>query len=590
MKTAKLMIAASCLAALGAMAQYGRVEYPHANSILSSAKVTNNFPGFVMSGFTPAAAGSQPDFVIDKVDGDGLFTAGTFAQQYEIWDNTSCNPQARVYDCSGVSVIETNNQGNGEAYALAGAYNKGVFFATLDNTGNVITVKRWIFPNGITVAHKPMIVESPSTPGRYYICGDQAARTYVIKVNALGTTAFENIYDNIWSEARAIIESPYNPNEVVVVGRCDPGAGLATEAFFLKLDANNGNVLNFNCYSDGGNGDEWFTSIQPAASTNAGSNGYIIGGRVVSSILLNYTYIPWMIKLDPAGNVLWSTLIEPAGGFELEINDVFERYNPWAAAQGLNPYEYYGVAGCTANGADNMTIWKLDDNGLNSLLPNEFIYPLGAGGNIWYAQSSTQLEVIGDGSNAGDGFQAWSTDYAGNNHIFTRAYFNGVIGCNEILSRWRWHQGPKMTINPNTNIINFPPDCANNTFNLITPGVNAAIGAYCWAQTVGGGSNNRATAITENKLNSEGQGVYPSPTNGKALVSFNAADNSTVIIEVRNSLGQVIKTTTAVKSNAGSYQEEIDFESLNAAPGVYFVNVTVDRAATSHKIIYMSHN
>src|SRR6218665_869838 len=254
MKTMKLMIAASCFAALGAMAQYGRVEYPHPNSVLSSAKVTNINPGFVMSGFTGAAAGTQPDFVIDKVDGDGLFTAGNFAQQYEIWDNTSCGAQARVYDCAGVSVIETTNQGNGEAYALAGAYNKGVFFATLDNAGNVLTVKRWIFPNGITVAHKPMIVES-SAPGRYYICGDQAFRSYVIKVDAFGTTAFENIYDNIWSEARAIIESPYNPNEVVVVGRCDPpGTGLATEAFFLKLDANSGAVLNFNCYSDGGNG------------------------------------------------------------------------------------------------------------------------------------------------------------------------------------------------------------------------------------------------------------------------------------------------------------------------------------------------
>jgi hypothetical protein len=594
MKTIRLLIAACSIVATGAQAQYGGISYPHGTSILSSAKTTNLNPGFLMGGYQAASTAATPNFVIDRVDINGQFVppAIAFSRRYDIFDNINCAAPVRKLNCKGVYVIETTDDptttaaNQVEAYALAGLYKDGLFFAMLDATGAVIpgSTFRWAFTNGIAPVRNPMIIESVANPHRYYICGDQGSVGIATKINTTGVPFWQKIYPQV-GEARAMIESPYNANELVIVGNEFGG-----DAYFMQVNATFGTVTNYKAYGTP-NGDDWFTSIEPAASSNGGSKGYIVGGRSLDANNPgNFNFIPWMIKLDPNGNVIWSTLIEPTtpGIITAEINDVFERKSPMAET----PYEYYGIAGCTLANGDNMMVWRLDDSGSNVwVFPNEFTYPLGAANSIWSKTDAAQLEFIGDGSNPGDGFQAWSTDYAGGNHVFAKAYYNGVISngpCNEVIQSAKVHPGPGLLFSGNKADQDLPNVCPNNfslqSFILNTPA------PWCdWNLTVPTGNNNRVTGIEKTAANSENTGVYPNPVNNKALVSFIASDNSQIKIEISNSLGQVVKTVTASKQNAGSYQEEIDFEGLGVNPGVYFINVAVDHTTSSHKIMYLDN-
>lgn len=597
MKPIQLMAAACCIAALGAQAQYGGRAYPHQNSILSTAKTCNLIPGFVSGGYLPNSTPADPNFVIDRADINGQLPPAAppaihFSAHYDIFDNLNdCANPLRVLNCAGISVIETTDDpatpaaNQVEAYALAGAYNEGVFFATLDATGNVISTHRWPMYGGFQVLHPPKIVESAVVPHDFYICGDYASGGIAMKINATGPL-WEKSYPQV-GEARDLIESPYAPPanpELIIVG-----SQFNFDGYFMRVNANNGTVINFSTYGTAC-GDDWFTSIEPAFSLGGGSNGYIIGGRsLCASIPGNFSFIPWMIKLDPNGAVIWSTLIQPTSPsiITAEINDVFERMSPGSETA----YQYYGVAGCTVNN-DDIHVWRLDDNGGNTVFPNEFIFPLGPNANMWSKYDATQLEMIGDGTALGDGFQAWSTDYAGNRHMFEKAYYNGVVSnpgtCNEIIQGAQVQQGPGLMMSTSQSDVNLPTLC-QNPFILIMNPINTPDPACDWNVMVPGGGSRQgaATGIANTAGNNSQAGVYPNPVSSKAIVSFNAADNSRVKIEVSNSLGQVVKTVNTVKASAGSYQEEIDFESLGVKPGVYFVNVSIDQSQSSHRMVYI---
>jgi hypothetical protein len=449
-----------------------------------------------MTGFRPAAIGADEDFVIDKTDINGTFTNLTdFAQQYRISADPSCNLSlTNPHGCIGVDIVETN-PGASVQYALAGAISQGIFFATLDGVGNILTTVYWPTSTSAT-EHRPMIKESPTTPGDYFICGDLGSGTYVIRVNSAGLISWSKSYKNTNIQARAIIESPYNTagSELIVVGRSDPPStpALATEAFFMRLNASNGNVIGTTCYSDGGNGDEWFTSIEIASSPYGGSNGFIVGGRVHSSILNNVGYKPWMIKLDSNGNALWSTLIQHAiSSNPLEIYDVLERWNDVASP---NHFEYYGIAQTSSGSNDYMTVWKLDSTGTPPTSPTEFSYPLGALPPSGAAYNPTQLEHIGNGSIGGDGLEAFGTSQNTNDHILVSAYYNGVEGCTT-GSDWSWVQGPGISINPTIIGSAFAQNCQDFSLTLLNNSITSGFDCV-WNTTAPGGSNARTALST----------------------------------------------------------------------------------------------
>jgi hypothetical protein len=152
----KLTTLLFCIVAVCANAQYFQHLFPTSTTLTSAERTTINSNGYVMAGFNSASP--VADFLIHHVDNTGAYNNTTdFAAAYEIWDDVGCNTPARVYNCQGVKVIETQNLGNNEAYALVGVYELGVFFATLDATGNVIKTYRWIFPT----------VFAPPLPGNF---------------------------------------------------------------------------------------------------------------------------------------------------------------------------------------------------------------------------------------------------------------------------------------------------------------------------------------------------------------------------------------------------------------------------------------
>jgi hypothetical protein len=74
-----------------------------------------------------------------------------------------------------------------------------------------------------------------------------------MKINATvnpPAVVWSNFYDASYMEPRDIIESPYNPNEVIVVGRCDlPFFAPNADAFYLNLNAVTGAVNTFTTYT-----------------------------------------------------------------------------------------------------------------------------------------------------------------------------------------------------------------------------------------------------------------------------------------------------------------------------------------------------
>ncbi|MDI1353453.1 MAG: hypothetical protein PSX36_00955 [bacterium] len=271
-------------------AQYGWTSLNQNGAIgtftLSSAKITSvNTSGFLTSGYYPgaSAANGKRDFIIQQIDAGTLNfnAANTWGHKYTIYDDVYCTTSARTYKCKGVYAIEATNPGYGEVYALAGVYDEGVFFATLDATGNIINTWRWFWIGNNGSILPPMITASQNVAGDYYICGSVNQQSYVMKINGGGgptPVSWANMYStNYWNEARALIESPYNANELIVVGRADDPSGVA-KGMFMSIDEVTGNVNNLNTYgfNNGTHADDWFNAIELATMPNGANPGYII--------------------------------------------------------------------------------------------------------------------------------------------------------------------------------------------------------------------------------------------------------------------------------------------------------------------------
>ncbi len=142
--------------------------------MVNSAQIVPN-DGFVISGVrgvAPAASTTKPDFVIDKTDGSFAINGGSdFTSDYFLWRSSNCFPPlSRIHNCYGTYVVPTSNMGNGEAYAVAGTFSDGVFFATLSSNGTIIRKIWWNF--SITNhPNRPFLRESVANPGFFYICG-----------------------------------------------------------------------------------------------------------------------------------------------------------------------------------------------------------------------------------------------------------------------------------------------------------------------------------------------------------------------------------------------------------------------------------
>lgn len=89
--------------------------------------------------------------------------------------------------------------------------------------------------------------------------------------------------------------------------------------------------------------------------------------------------------------------------------------------------------------------------------------------------------------------------------------------------------------------------------------------------------------IAENAMNSANASfIYPNPAKGNANLSIDLKNNSKVEIQVFNMMGQVVSSSS---SEATVGNNNLDINVIGLAKGVYMVNVKIDNAISTKKLI-----
>lgn len=89
-------------------------------------------------------------------------------------------------------------------------------------------------------------------------------------------------------------------------------------------------------------------------------------------------------------------------------------------------------------------------------------------------------------------------------------------------------------------------------------------------------------SVSELASNEFGMSVYPNPTNTNTTVSFDLNNEATAAVNVTDLSGKVVFSTTLGTVN-GSQNVTIDTQSLTS--GVYMVNLSVDGAVSTQKLV-----
>jgi Secretion system C-terminal sorting domain len=107
-----------------------------------------------------------------------------------------------------------------------------------------------------------------------------------------------------------------------------------------------------------------------------------------------------------------------------------------------------------------------------------------------------------------------------------------------------------------------------------------------WYACVGAGFARSApvntVGIAENRNSVENSSIYPNPAKNAATLKVNLASTSQVQVDVLNAMGQVVKKNKS-QGQLGTNNISVDLSGL--ASGVYFVNVKIDNASSTKKLI-----
>lgn len=563
---------------------YAHHLYSHANSRLTTGLHTSiNSPGFFMIGSHVPTVPRPFNFSVDKTDVGGVLSGSTFIQkQYQIMTGgASCSSNLTQSQNGEVSGIETNIPGTPAGwYALAGAFDQSIFFATLDASGLPITTVAYDFPMA-GGSSKPIIVESSVTPNEYYITGTYGTPVgpyiYVLKVNATGGIIWSQMFNdpNInLIETWDMVESPYT-SEVLIVGHVNlpQSFNRATDGFILRVDQGTGNFINYICYGGPGSSCDSFQAITVANSTYGGTSGFVIVGSMDP---FSGPGQAWILKIDPTGGYIWTTEFSPSTDPTARLTlDVIERLNQSGV------YEYYAVFQRSPSG---MGVGKFDDSGapFPGGVNNEFVYDLGASRPL-----SISFENTAGGPD--EGIHVYGTENSGTgDHYLVEAYFSGESGCNETLTLMNSSPGPNTLINVNLNQNGNLTPCTNFALNPVIYD-DYPVSDVCSSPSIPGGSNARSavTGINEAVKNETQFQVAPNPTSGNALITYSLKKESRVKIELFNYLGQYIKTIQpSTTQSKGDYTSKLELNVSGVESGVYIVQFTIDNKVSQEKIVY----
>lgn len=591
----KKIIFLSCLlVALGAKAQFFQHLYGTSGSEYVGNGVNTNATGMGHFITSPSNSGS-------------VATTGLLATNTDVNGNIlAFNNTYFLTHASGVAIAPQNTLpiefSNGSGFGVFGMFydqtgsgvQSGVYYLELDNAGTVVNTTQYdpvSIPGGTAYVVEVAAVTETQAGGEFYITGtvDPAVPSlngsfwiFVIKIDQAGNIIWSVIYDianpgfnssRDW--AKDIIESPYTPagvTEVVVVGQTY-GNGGSSDAFFLRMDASNGNMLGLPFIYGTTTTFESFYSIDVANSTAGGLTGFIIGGDC--DIAGSWDY--WVVKVEPRGRivtlpsgVLWSFVYDYNGGsgnFD-HCTDIIERLN----TNGL--YEYF-VGGNTNTGnigGTDLVVQKIDDMGVPYGL-GQFTY----GSSI--DESGTYLDQYnGTGS---DGLSVFGSFNTGSDveayHV--KAYFNGYSGCNEQLDNTTANAGPKIIAQYKTKLY------SNFTNSTISAGPGGASdNQLCYNTSIGGGSNAR---IAPAKTGDDAVIVSPNPAQtGTALVNVELESETPteVSVAIYDMLGREYYNSKFTLAK-GKNRLPLDISSAGMAAGMY--NIRITEAANSRNMLLM---
>lgn len=562
-----------------------------------------------MAGYQPVALVTNQNFYIDQTNTQGLIgPTGTFSKGYTISKgNLPCSgSMVRILNCHGVTVIETPSfpsPPNNEAYAVAGTYEDvngeaGIFFSCLTNNGTPITPAYYEFPNAgpYTDISKPLLALAPNfgTPGYtyFYICGsyrDAAGMEYmyVLVVDEAGIVVANNEFSFAAStdiiQPKAIIGSLQTLGNLTIVGKAFDASTLGSRGFLIDMTpGSSGSPAIFNLYGQipTSTTDEEFTSITPVN----GVTDYIVGG--LCDTLANGA-TDWFCRIDQFGVVVWSSIFSPSN-----MDNVGGVVGVTLGSGANGTTEIYGIAHSLTEG---MVTMKLDAAG------NAFIGSGTSNFNTFFntipnaipAQRSMPV-AIGfqyNGTGPSDGLHIFGRDKATlpSSHYLTLSYLNGQNACLPTRNPGGITTSfvPDIKVNPITNNVIVYQRCLN--FLLSPTTLNPNILTQCMSNSVGGGSNNRSSAITgisENTLNNSALTVFPNPSSGKIIIHYTTQTETKTEFVLLNNLGQLIKKILVTQNSSGENSLELDLNTMGIESGIYFLSAKIDAGTSTQKIVY----
>lgn len=579
--------------ALASQNSFGEAHYNHPGSVLTSGSVTRNSPGFLMAGYV---AGQTTGFFIDRTGPGGTVSVtnpAEFQRQYTILTGVNCQSMGNVQTaCTGVTAIETAvpaNAQNGTPalnYAVAGSVANGCFLSFLSSNGTPVNSYfiNFALIQGVPLisnVSKPLLLEASTNSGvnEYFLCGTYdfalpllnlpISVFYAHRLNAQGMILWSREYLCVlggYMQARDMLESPYTQN-LVVVGK------TGNSALMVELDAGTGGnfIATANVYT-ARNYPCAFSSITRSDIQSGTGAGYVIGGENRN---LQSAGGLWFLKMSPAGNVTWNTLVRPTSDSKaMDITEVIERRN-WN-----NAYEYYGVTTSTAGAM----VIKLNQGGL-PVPPqgNEFVYNSGSPGNA----STGRCLSFSDFTGVDEGLHIFGNDKANgiNSHYKIQAYFSGHAGCNSPLQVASFERPEVFREEVALIDLNLPlSHCAGITINsthanaynpvcgpvpfILPPATNARQAQALGVQKPGEGNLSWA--------------VYPNPVKDKTRISIE--EDVVAKISLFNSLGQLIHTE---ETSGQQNSVELDFVAMNLTTGVYFIKCDANGESRQEKVVYV---
>ncbi|MDI1354618.1 MAG: T9SS type A sorting domain-containing protein [bacterium] len=554
---------------------------------LSNGISTSYTTGFVWFGYESAL---QPGMYPWSLVAQNFVISGATANlqwmSYKVYQSdyaTCTGTLSQVMNGYGVTGIESVSNSN-TRFAVAGAYDKGCYFAAISPLGMPTASRLYRFPPasslGLPAATKPLIVEDVMT-GDYFIVGGVNGELYALRVDFNGNIIWSSYYKHTANLfPKDIVVSPFGDGKLIIVGNMESTPGN-TDGLYMELNGNNGTVMQMKNLGDPLMPDE-FTSVV-AASAAPGGNvpGFVMAGSTQKP---GGTIDPWIVRLDMASNTVWSTRLKPNSGTNSGFVDILERQNTY------NAYEFYGVIRSNAG----MVVLKLDASGqpfpiTTTVVSNEFVFNLASTNPTIPAVPASISMVNGSIGNPQVGIQVYgnvSNVPGWNSSLMFSAYFNGENCARTLLVQDPSEQGPLENEIESVYQYGGMNACTNFTVFPIYQGF--AINYPC-SGLIAAGNNERQSGYTDiHKIESAQSTlhVYPNPVYNKLTVNYTALENDPIIIKVTNLLGQQIVALNLIAQTSGDHSSEIDLSTLPIESGVYFVSAIVNGESHEQKIVY----